>query len=77
MTRDSGAEDDSGMEIRSVQAQATPSLKLGPKTPAPEPVSEHGPTINLPQRVKQADDLRLYRERLGHRPGQGAVIGSA
>lgn len=32
---------------------------------------------NIPARIKEAEDLRLYNERRGHVPGQGPVIGSA
>jgi hypothetical protein len=48
-------------------------LKIG----TPTPPAEADNPLNIPARIKAAEDLRLYNERRGYVPGQGNVIGVA
>lgn len=66
-----------GISIIGQAATLTPpNTPTGLRAGEAERPAEPNP-LNIPQRIKEAEDVRLYNERRGYVPGQGAVIGQA
>jgi hypothetical protein len=69
---------DVGVGVDAIRVSSlTERLPAGLRIGTPTPPAEAGNPLNIPARIKQAEDVRLYNERRGYVPGQGNVIGVA